>query len=93
MAEGKKEPIKGLSWSQLISLAMLLALMIGGYSDIKTDIASLQEKYIYHENAIKLLRDESDRKTELFRSENREDHRLLFQKIDELGKYIYVKSK
>ena len=51
-------------------------------------VGALSQKVNGHDKTIEDNRDNSETALERFRSENREDHKQIFCKLDEINKYI-----
>lgn len=70
----------GLTFGQIIGGLILFASILSGYSDVKTDIAKLQQKNV----ELELRISKSEANVEIIRQENRDDHKELGKKIDEI---------
>jgi len=94
MTEQKKsDTIIGLTWSQVVSWFILFGMMLGGYANIKSDIAELQLKSDFKEQKLLILdrnmlmlQDATGKNIENARKENREDFQIVFKKIDDIAK-------
>lgn len=75
-------------FSTAISILGLLVLIIGFWIKSKVDIAQIQAQYSSLQNELKEHKQEDNFRYDQMRKENREDHQLLFKKIDDL-----IKSK
>jgi len=71
-------------FSIVISLLGLLILIIGFWIKSKVDIASIQAQQTSLQNELKEHKMDDNTRYDQMRTENREDHRLLFEKIDKL---------
>lgn len=71
-------------FSIVISIIGLLVLIIGFWIKSKVDIAQVQAQYSSLQNELKEHKQEDNFRYDQMRKENREDHRLLFEKIDKL---------
>ena len=72
------------NFSSVISLLGLLVLIIGFWIKSKIDIAQVQANQISLQNELKEHKQEDNQRYDQMRTENREDHRLLFEKFDKL---------
>lgn len=82
----KEETKIGLTYGQALSTLSLLALLIGGYVNLKTDVATLSVKA--QENKERIERNEGAMKE--FILENKVEHKEISNKLD---KIINLKRK
>jgi hypothetical protein len=81
-AELKKETKIGMTYGQALSTLSLLALLVGGYVNLKTDVATLTEKATANKERIEETRAEM----KAFIIDNKEDHKQIMEKLDKIYK-------
>jgi uncharacterized protein YxeA len=86
-----------MSLYEIISIVLaflgLIALILKVWSKTQTDIAMLQiqiknsdEKHADRKKELEDHKAENERQLEKLHNENREDHRLMFSKLDEINR-------
>ena len=78
-----------IEFGAIVSALILLGAILTGYANIMSRIKGIevnQEGYErisqIHEEAVKELKEAEEKRAEIFRKENREEHQLLFKKLD-----------
>lgn len=86
---------QGMSTSEIIALIGIVLAIIKVWiqsqmdvAKIKVQIAEVNKRQDQTDEALKEHKQEDAKKLEIVRAENREDHQLLFKKIDDLVKAI-----
>lgn len=78
----------GLSLSELISLVAILGGLVTVYVSLVSRIREVEVRM----EQIELLREEKDKKDEQERIENRDDHKQIMTKIDQLIQLVHEKK-
>jgi hypothetical protein len=79
--------IIGLNFGQLVSIVVVVATMVGFYYNIKTDIVKINQKY--QELEMRMTKNENN--MEVIRTENRDDHKEISEKMDKILFELKVK--
>jgi len=75
-------------FSVIISIVGLVILIIGFWIKNKTDVAQIQAQLIGLQNELKEHKQEDALRYEQMRTENRQDHGKLFDKIENIFKEL-----
>jgi len=70
----------GLTFGQIVAIIVVVFGFAMGYANLEQRIAATEQKQYYLQNTIAL----NQRNAETYRIENRDDHKIMFQKIDQI---------